>query len=69
MFTAFTFFTTVAVPPMEGGMRAKSNTMYAAGNPAFVQIHLIMGVVTWLLFIAVLVALVRLLWKKGDKIK
>ncbi|MDO8503973.1 MAG: hypothetical protein Q7S60_04790 [bacterium] len=38
-----------------------------AGGSYLWQGHLILGVVTWVLLIAVLVALFRWLWKKGNK--
>lgn len=37
-----------------------------ASNPAVFAVHYFLGVFTWLLIIAVLVALLRWLWKKGN---
>lgn len=36
------------------------------GN-AFGVVHLVFGFITWIVLLAVLVALARLLWLKGDK--
>lgn len=38
-------------------------------NPTLWWLHGILAVITWVLFIAVLAALLRWLWKKGDKEK
>ncbi|OGD87678.1 hypothetical protein A2870_03130 [Candidatus Curtissbacteria bacterium RIFCSPHIGHO2_01_FULL_41_11] len=52
------------------GRWGKYPMMYGfAGNDTFVWFHIVLGVVTWALVIAVLVALVRYLWKKGDHAK
>lgn len=39
------------------------------GGRVFWGLHWILGLATWILIVAVLVALVRWLWKKGNKIK
>ncbi len=38
-----------------------------AADPKFMAVHLIIGLITWVLIVAVLVALVRWLWFKGDQ--
>jgi len=39
------------------------------GDSRFLTIHMILGAITWLVALAVLVALVRWLWFKGDREK
>lgn len=38
--------------------------MYGGGNVLY--LHAVLGLITWILVIAVLIALLRWLWKKGD---
>ena len=45
--------------------RWSNHPMFANSN--FIWIHAVLGLITWLLVIAVLIALVRWLWAKGDK--
>ena len=47
--------------------RWANHPMFA--NSDFIWIHATLALITWLLVMAILVALLRLLWKKGDKIK
>ena len=47
----------------------KGHPMMLGGSNAFFWIHAVLAFVTWVLVVAVLVALVRWLWKKGDKVK
>lgn len=35
----------------------------------FGGLHFLFGIITWILLIALLLALVRWVWKKGDKVK
>lgn len=49
------------------GFRGKM--MGWAGNQNAVWLNDLLGLITWILIIAVLAALLRVLWKKGDKIK
>lgn len=47
---------------------SNSSMMWGWGqNPTLWWLHGILAIITWVLFIAVLVALLRWLWKKGDK--
>gem|GEM_PF-5630508 len=49
-----------------GGLR--NNMMNWANNsPSVFWLHSTLALITWILFIAVLAALLRLLWKKGNK--
>ena len=41
----------------------------AGTNPGFFWFYGILWLVTWVLVIVALVALIRWLWKKGDKVK
>ena len=40
------------------------NMMYGFGG-----FHFLLGFITWVLLIALLIGLVRLVWKKGDRVK
>lgn len=42
--------------------------MFFGNNPGALWLFGILWIVTWVLFMAVLVALLRWLWKKGDKV-
>lgn len=62
------FGTNAADIEERGGLRA--NMMgWGQTDPSIFWLHSILSVVTWGVVIAVLVALFRWLWKKGDKIK
>jgi ABC-type uncharacterized transport system permease subunit len=42
--------------------------MFFGNNPGALWLFGILWIITWVLFMAVLVALLRWLWKKGDKV-
>lgn len=48
---------------------ANHQMMWAGGNNSFVLVHLVLGLITWLALLALLIALARWLWFKGDKEK
>lgn len=54
---------------LNGGLWANHPMMMGWGGTNGIWIHSILALVTWVLIIAVLIALLRWLWKKGDKIK
>lgn len=56
-------------PLKDGGLWRDHPMMWAGGNSAFVWVHLVLGLITWLVFLAVLIALARWLWFKGNKEK
>lgn len=44
-------------------------SMIGAVGGAVPIIHLVLSLITWAAVVAVLIALARLLWKKGNKVK
>lgn len=52
---------------MAGFMRDMMGPYRTGGGYIFWQLHWIFELVTWVLLIAFLVALVRWMWRKGDK--
>lgn len=57
----------VAGPNSGAGVRSMMG--WAGNNPSAVLLNDLLGLITWILIIAVLFALLRVLWKKGNKIK
>lgn len=53
---------------LNGGVWANHPMMMGMGTNG-IWIYSILSLVTWILIIAVLIALLRWLWKKGDKTK
>ncbi len=51
------------------GTGVRSMMGWAGNNPTAVFLNDLLGLITWILIIAVLFALLRVLWKKGDKVK
>lgn len=52
---------------MTGFMREMMGPYRTGGGYVFWQLHWVLELVTWILIIAFLAALVRWMWKKGDR--
>ncbi len=61
--------TDAAQKGMDGRDWSDHSMMWSGKGGGVFWVHMLMALITWVLVIAVLFALARWLWKKGDKVK